>query len=86
VTPSDVRPAAASASPHPAAARTNWWCRVLPSHRQPLLGHGALELLARKLGQQHLARFKAPKAIKLGDLPKTSTGKIQKFALRVRAR
>ena len=33
VTPSDVRPAATSASPHPAAARTNWWCRVLPSHR-----------------------------------------------------
>jgi fatty-acyl-CoA synthase len=32
----------------------------------------------------HLARFKAPKAIEFGDLPKTSTGKIQKFVLRAR--
>jgi fatty-acyl-CoA synthase len=31
-----------------------------------------------------LARFKVPKAIELGDLPKTSTGKIQKFVLRDR--
>jgi fatty-acyl-CoA synthase len=29
-----------------------------------------------------LARFKAPKRIVFGDLPKTSTGKIQKFVLR----
>ncbi|HYO29425.1 MAG TPA: AMP-binding protein, partial [Thermomicrobiales bacterium] len=29
-----------------------------------------------------LARFKAPKAVEFGDLPKTSTGKVQKFALR----
>jgi fatty-acyl-CoA synthase len=29
-----------------------------------------------------LARFKLPKAIEFGDLPKTSTGKIQKFVLR----
>jgi fatty-acyl-CoA synthase len=34
----------------------------------------------------HLARFKAPKAVVFGDLPKTSTGKIQKFVLRERAR
>jgi fatty-acyl-CoA synthase len=34
--------------------------------------------------RQHLARFKAPKTIAFGDLPKTSTGKIQKFALRAR--
>ena len=34
----------------------------------------------------HLARFKAPKAIEFGDLPKTSTGKIQKFALRQQAK
>jgi fatty-acyl-CoA synthase len=32
--------------------------------------------------RQHLARFKAPKAVEFGDLPKTSTGKIQKFLLR----
>jgi fatty-acyl-CoA synthase len=32
-----------------------------------------------------LARFKAPKAVVFGPLPKTSTGKIQKFALRQQA-
>ena len=36
--------------------------------------------------QQHLARFKAPKKIVFGDLPKTSTGKIQKFVLRDKAK
>jgi fatty-acyl-CoA synthase len=34
----------------------------------------------------HLARFKAPRAVVFGELPKTSTGKIQKFVLRERAR
>jgi len=34
----------------------------------------------------HLARFKAPKSVVFGELPKTSTGKIQKFILRERAR
>jgi fatty-acyl-CoA synthase len=34
----------------------------------------------------HLAKFKAPRAIVFGELPKTSTGKIQKFLLRDRAR
>ena len=33
-----------------------------------------------------IARFKAPKRIVFGDLPKTGTGKIQKFALRERAK
>jgi len=32
-----------------------------------------------------LARFKVPKHIVFGELPKTSTGKIQKFVLRGRA-
>ncbi len=36
--------------------------------------------------RQHMASFKVPKAIVFGDLPKTSTGKIQKFALRERAK
>ena len=36
--------------------------------------------------RQHLARFKAPRAVVFGELPKTSTGKIQKFALRERAK
>jgi fatty-acyl-CoA synthase len=33
----------------------------------------------------HLARFKVPKDVVFGDLPKTSTGKIQKFVLRTTA-
>jgi fatty-acyl-CoA synthase len=36
--------------------------------------------------QQLLARFKAPKKVIFCELPKTSTGKIQKFLLRERAR
>ena len=32
--------------------------------------------------REHLARFKVPKTFIFRDLPKTSTGKIQKFALR----
>jgi fatty-acyl-CoA synthase len=32
--------------------------------------------------RQHLARFKVPKSIAFGPLPKTSTGKVQKFKLR----
>jgi fatty-acyl-CoA synthase len=34
----------------------------------------------------HLARFKVPRAVVFGELPKTSTGKIQKFALREKAK
>ncbi len=34
----------------------------------------------------NLAHFKAPRTVVFGPLPKTSTGKIQKFALRERAR
>jgi len=32
--------------------------------------------------KEHLARFKAPKIVEFCDLPKTATGKIQKFKLR----
>ncbi len=35
--------------------------------------------------KQHLAGFKVPKAVVFGELPKTSTGKIQKFELRKQA-
>ena len=35
--------------------------------------------------REQMARFKAPKRVVFGDLPKTSTGKIQKFVLRERA-
>jgi fatty-acyl-CoA synthase len=36
--------------------------------------------------REHLARFKAPRTVLFGPLPKTSTGKIQKFVLRERAK
>jgi fatty-acyl-CoA synthase len=35
--------------------------------------------------KKHLAGFKVPKAVVFGELPKTSTGKIQKFELRKKA-
>ncbi len=35
--------------------------------------------------RQNLAHYKAPKSVVFGELPKTSTGKIQKFVLRERA-
>jgi fatty-acyl-CoA synthase len=34
----------------------------------------------------HMAKFKAPRAVVFGELPKTSTGKIQKFVLREKAK
>jgi fatty-acyl-CoA synthase len=36
--------------------------------------------------RSHLAKFKAPRAVVFGELPKTSTGKIQKFLLREKAK
>jgi len=35
--------------------------------------------------REHLAHFKAPKAVIFGELPKTSTSKVQKFKLREQA-
>ena len=45
---------------------------------------GAEEIVA--FCREHLARFKVPRTVIFGPLPKTSTGKIQKFLLRERAR
>ena len=36
--------------------------------------------------RENMARFKAPKTVIFGELPKTSTGKVQKFVLRDKAR
>ncbi|MDD8022023.1 MAG: acyl-CoA synthetase [Paracoccaceae bacterium] len=36
--------------------------------------------------RQHMAHFKAPRSVVFGNLPKTSTGKVQKFVLRDQAR
>ncbi|MBX2882041.1 MAG: acyl-CoA synthetase [Granulosicoccus sp.] len=43
---------------------------------------GATETDIINYCSEHLARFKVPKTVIFGPLPKTSTGKIQKFALR----
>jgi fatty-acyl-CoA synthase len=42
------------------------------------------ELIA--FARAHLAGFKTPKRVVFGELPKTATGKIQKFVLRVTAK
>ncbi|MCG8291592.1 MULTISPECIES: acyl-CoA synthetase [Pseudomonas] len=50
-------------------------------------GHGATreaEIVA--WCREHLAGFKVPKTVVFGELPKTSTGKIQKYVLRDRAK
>jgi fatty-acyl-CoA synthase len=39
-----------------------------------------------RFARQTLASFKAPKKVVFQELPKTSTGKIQKFELRVSAK
>jgi fatty-acyl-CoA synthase len=45
---------------------------------------GADEIIA--YCRNHLAHFKTPKTVVFGPLPKTSTGKVQKFQLREQAR
>ena len=45
-------------------------------------GHEATEDEIIAFCRDHLAGFKTPKSVQFGDLPKTSTGKIQKFLLR----
>jgi fatty-acyl-CoA synthase len=49
-------------------------------------GASATETELIEFCRGHLARFKAPRAVVFGELPKTSTGKIQKFQLRSRAK
>jgi fatty-acyl-CoA synthase len=45
-------------------------------------GASATDIEIIEFCRQHIAHFKAPAAIEFGDLPKTSTGKVQKFVLR----
>jgi fatty-acyl-CoA synthase len=47
-------------------------------------GQSATEQEIIEFCKQHIAHFKAPAAVEFGDLPKTSTGKVQKFVLRDR--
>ncbi len=46
-------------------------------------GHAATEAELRDYARQHMAHFKVPKGFSfVGELPKTATGKIQKYVLR----
>jgi fatty-acyl-CoA synthase len=45
-------------------------------------GKSATEAEIIAFCREHLAHFKCPAAVEFGDLPKTSTGKIQKYVLR----
>jgi len=49
-------------------------------------GASATEAEIVEFCREHLARFKAPRTVVFGPLPKTSTGKMQKFVLREQAR
>ena len=49
-------------------------------------GAKATELEIIEFCRASMARFKVPRAVVFGDLPKTSTGKIQKFVLREKAK
>ena len=51
---------------------------------KPKAAASAEEIIA--FCRDHLARFKVPRTILFAPLPKTSTGKIQKFVLRERAK
>ena len=45
-------------------------------------GHNATETEIIDFCQERIAHFKCPAAVEFGDLPKTSTGKVQKYVLR----
>jgi fatty-acyl-CoA synthase len=45
-------------------------------------GQSATEQEIIEFCRQHIARYKCPAAVEFGELPKTSTGKVQKFVLR----
>ena len=53
-----------------------------PSSPSSRSGRDASEIIA--FCRERLAHFKRPAAVEFGDLPKTSTGKVQKFVLRER--
>jgi fatty-acyl-CoA synthase len=49
-------------------------------------GAAATEIEIMAFCRSHMAHFKAPKTVVFGPLPKTATGKIQKFVLREKAK
>jgi fatty-acyl-CoA synthase len=60
---------------------------VHPVHRHieaPESSPSAADIIAHC--RVHLAAYKVPRHVVFGEVPKTSTGKIQKFVLRERAK
>ena len=55
-------------------------------HTELALNKGATEQEIIDFCRERMARFKVPKRVIFGAVPKTSTGKIQKFALREKAK
>ena len=72
--------AAVVAKPHDTWGETP--CAFVTLHKSD----GASEQEIIDYCREHMARFKVPKHVVFGPLPKTSTGKVQKFALRDVAR
>jgi len=65
------------------------WRDLLDPSRDELARALSVEVRADEIVawcRARLAHFKAPKTVVFGPLPKTSTGKIQKFQLRERAK
>ncbi|HEV8016644.1 MAG TPA: acyl-CoA synthetase [Stellaceae bacterium] len=76
----DVLEAAVVARPDPHWGETPCaFVTLKPGHQA-----GAEAIIAHC--REHLAHFKAPKTVVFGPLPKTSTGKVQKFQLREQAK
>ena len=64
------------------AAPDEQWGEVPVAHVTLREGETVTEEELVEFVKQRLARFKAPKRVVFGELPKTSTGKIQKYLLR----
>jgi len=62
------------------------WGEVPCAFVELLDGQSTEEKEVISFAREHLAGFKTPKKVVFGELPKTSTGKIQKFALREKAK
>ena len=72
----DVLEVAVVSTPHPK------WGEVPKAFVKTRPGATVTEEGIIRFCKDHMARFKAPKFVEFGDLPKTATGKIQKFKLR----
>jgi fatty-acyl-CoA synthase len=58
------------------------WGEVPKAFVVPKAGATVTEQEIVDFCRARIAHFKAPKAVEFGELPKTSTGKVQKFVLR----